>query len=119
MKYGILSLSVFLLSACNLAASLTGGTTTHTYTPNYEYRGEVHTMRVIFEVNDNVVTGLTIEPGAISPLEQAHQTALAANVRPLILEQKIDEIDIPETSGEEERLRKVFRGVIEELQKEK
>ncbi len=107
-----------LLTSCNLAASLTGGSTTHTYTPNYEYRGEVHTMRVTFEVNDDVVTGLTIEPGAISPLEQAHQTALAANMRPFILEKKIDEIDIPETSGEEERLRKIFRGVIEVLQAE-
>src|SRR3989344_4356802 len=110
-----LLLAVLLLTGCNLAASLTGGTRTETFTPKYEYLGQTHAMTINFVIGNEVVTALTIESGAASDLERAHQTAFAANVRSFIIGKKAEEVDIPEGIGDEERLRKVFRKVIEEL----
>jgi len=104
-----------VLSSCNLAASLTGGTQSQTFSPSYEFFGQSHTMSISFAINDDEITELTIEPGAASELERAHQWAFAANVRPFVLGKKIDEIEIPSATGDEERLRKIFRGVMEEL----
>ena len=110
-----LLLAVLLLTGCSLAASLTGGSKTETFALEYEYLGQTHSMTVNFVIENEVITALTIEPGAVSELERAHQTAFAANVRTLIIGKKVEEIDIPEATGDEERLRKIFREVIEEL----
>ena len=72
-------------------------------------------MTINFVMTNEVVTALTIESGAASDLERAHQLAFAANVRSLIIEKSVEEIDIPVGIGDEERLRKVFRKVIDEL----
>ena len=107
--------SLLLLASCNLAASLTGESQSQTFSPSYEFFGQSHTMSISFAINDDEITELTIEPGAASELERAHQWAFAANMRPLVVGKKIDAIEIPSATGDEERLRKVFRGVIEEL----
>lgn len=108
-----------LLTACNLAASLTGGQRTETFTPRYEYLGQTHTMIINFVMESDVITALTIESGAASDLERAHQLAFAANVRPFILGKDVQDLDIPKSVGDEERLRKVFRETLEEVKNEK
>lgn len=107
---------ILVLTGCNLAASLTGGTGTATYNPSYEFLGQTHTMSITFDVKDEVVTELTIKPEAVSMGEEAAQIAFAANVRAFVLGKNIQEIDIPKAVGDEERLREVFRKVVEELQ---
>jgi len=104
-----------VVGCSNLAASLTGGTRTETFTPEYEYRGQTHSMTITFTIEKDSVSELSITPGAIATSEQAHQLALAANVREFVLQKKVNEIEIPVAAGDEERLRKVFRGVLEEL----
>ena len=73
-------------------------------------------MNITFDVKDGAVTELTIKPGAVSMSEEASQIAFAANVRAFVLGKNIQEIDIPKATGDEERLREVFRKVVEELQ---
>ena len=111
----LLILTTVFFTGCSLAASLTGGTRTENFTPGDEYLGQTHSMTINFVMTNEVVTALTIESGAASDLERAHQTAFAANVRSLIIEKSVEEIDIPVGIGDEERLRKVFRKVIDEL----
>lgn len=111
-----LLLTTLLLTGCNLAASLTGGSRTETFTPSYEHRGQTHEMKITFEIEHEKIIALTIEPDAASDLEKAHQLVFAANVRSFIIGKNVKEIDIPNAAGDEERLRKVLREVISELQ---
>lgn len=104
-----------LLTACNLAASLTGGSRTETFTPKYEYLGQTHSMTINFVIDNEVVTALTIESVAASDLERAHQLAFAANVRPHVLGKTLTEINIPKMGGDGERIGRVFREILEEL----
>ena len=107
--------ALLLLSSCNLTASLTGSSITHTFNPTYEVRGEQHSLEITFEVKDGVVEELAIEPGAVSAEEHAHQMAFIANVRQFVLGKSVQEIVLPEVVGNEEKLTEVFRGIIEEL----
>lgn len=107
--------ALLLLSSCNLTASLTGGGITHTFNPTYEASGEQHSLEITFEVKDGIITELTIEPGAVSTEEHAHQMAFIANVRQFVLGRSIEEIELPEVVGNEEKLTEVFRVALEKL----
>lgn len=109
-------ITAFLLASCNLAASLTGGTIKHTFSPTYELRGEQHSLEITFGVKNGVVEELTISPGAVSAEENAHQMAFIANVRRFVLGKSIGEIELPEVVGNEEKLTEVFHEAVSELQ---
>ena len=108
-------LLALVLTACNLTASLTGGEKLHTFTPTYEVLGEQHSLTITFEVENGIVSELTIKPGAASPKEHAHQMAFVANVRQFVLGKSIEEIALPKVIGDEEKLTEVFREVLEKL----
>lgn len=116
MKYTLLCVTVSLiLASCNLTASLTGGSIAHTFNPTYEVRGEQHSLAITFEVKNGIVTELTIEPGAVSAEEHAHQMAFIANVRQFVLGKSFEEIELPEVVGNEKKLTEVFLGVLSKM----
>jgi hypothetical protein len=110
-----LTISVLLLTGCNLSASLLDGSGSQTYTPTYSANGQQHTMTITFTLAKGTVTGLTIEPGAASGDERGHQLAFSANIRRYVLEKSVDAIVVPQTVGEETQLTEIFQGVIEKL----
>ena len=111
----VLTFSVLLLSACNLSASLTGGGgQEHTFNPTYKVHGQEHTMEVTFTMKGRTVIGLMIKPGGVNSTERAKQLAFAANVRQYVLK-NIDDIQLPQSVGEEAQLTGVFSEVLDEL----
>ena len=113
----LILISLIFLTACsNLTASILGGPQEFSYTPTYMVEGQGHTMTVTFTVTDGVVTGLQIEPGAVSGSERGHQFAFSANIRRYVLEQPVDAISLPASVGEEAQLTDVFRAVVVQLQ---
>jgi hypothetical protein len=112
----VLTLSVLLLSACNLSASLTGGGgQEHTFNPTYKVRGVEHTMEVIFTMEGRTVVGLTIKTGGVNSTERAKQLAIAANARQYFLRKDVDDIHLPQSIGEEVQLTGVLSEILEEL----
>ena len=107
-----------VLTACNLSASLLGEGREYAYTPAYLVEGQGHTFTVTFTVADRVVTGLKIEPGAITSAERGSQLAFSANVRQYVVLKSIDEIELPASIGEEEQLTQVFQGVLSQLRED-
>lgn len=113
--FPIVIISTLLLTSCNLAASLMGGAQTFTERATYEVLGEQHEITATFTIDDGIVTKFSLEPGAVSREELAHQLAFGANVPQFVLQKNVTEIVLPEQIGEEKQLTEVFGGMVEKV----
>jgi len=105
---------IFLLSACNLSANILGGAESFAYTPSYTASGQEHTISITFQVENSVITEVTIEPGAASRRELANQLTFIANVRPYLLGKNVSEVSAPASIGGES-LNEAFAQALEDL----